>query len=162
MTKNEIIEAINATIIPNGQKGITAESLANILLEMVNATPEGGSSSGRGQIVFYMGMPNEDYTECTLTPEQQAHNAEMAKIIKESPISLAATIDGVDSIIAGFPPEVDSSGMKNNWFSAITIYAPPILATAMGLPTEGIVLALSETEQLFVAMDGSVVIFSGE
>ena len=46
MTKNEIIEAINATIVTNGQKGITAESLANILLEMVNATPEGGSGAG--------------------------------------------------------------------------------------------------------------------
>ena len=38
MTKNEIIEAINATIAPNNQKGITAESLANILIEMVNAS----------------------------------------------------------------------------------------------------------------------------
>ena len=162
MTKNEIIEAINATIIPNGQKGITAESLANILLEMVNATPEGGSSSGSGQIVFYMGMPNEDYTEYTLTPEQQAHNAEMAKIIKESPVSLAATIDGTDNMIAAFPPEADFSGMKYNFISVVTMYAPPILATTMGLPTEGIALAMSDTDQLFVAMDGSVVVFFGE
>jgi hypothetical protein len=160
MTKNEIIEAINATIIPNGQKGITAESLANILLEIVNATPEGGSG-GSGQIVFYMGMPNEDYTECTLTPEQQAHNAEMAKIIKESPVSLAATIDYTGHMIANFPA-TDFSGMKYNFISMMTMYASPIVATTMGLPTEGIALAISETDQLFVAMDGSVVVFYGE
>ena len=50
MTKAEIIEAINATIAPNGVKGITAESLANILTEMVNATPEGGGGSGDGAL----------------------------------------------------------------------------------------------------------------
>ncbi len=44
MTKAEIIEAINATIAPNNVKGITAESLANILIEMVNAAGEGGGS----------------------------------------------------------------------------------------------------------------------
>jgi hypothetical protein len=157
MTKNEIIEAINATIIPNGQKGITAESLANILLEIVNATPEGGSG-GSGQIVFYRGMPNEDYTEYTLTPEQQAHNAEMAKIIKESPVSLVATIDCTDEVIANFPA-ADFSGVKYNVIPVITMYAPPIVATTMGLPTEGISLGMSETDKLFVAMDGSVVVF---
>lgn len=47
MTKNEIIEAINATIAPNNQKGITAESLANILIEMVNASGEGGAGALR-------------------------------------------------------------------------------------------------------------------
>lgn len=50
MTKNEIVEAINATIAPNNVKGITAESLANILTEMVNATPEGGGGSGDGAL----------------------------------------------------------------------------------------------------------------
>ena len=44
MTKAEIIGAINATIAPNNVKGITAESLANILIEMVNAAGEGGGS----------------------------------------------------------------------------------------------------------------------
>lgn len=44
MNKAELIEAINATIAPNGVKGITAESLANILTEIVNAAGGGGGS----------------------------------------------------------------------------------------------------------------------
>jgi len=54
MTKQEIINAINATIVANGQKGITAESLNNILTEMVNATPEGGSGGGDGLLKVYI------------------------------------------------------------------------------------------------------------
>ena len=41
MTKAEILEAINSVIVSNDQKGITAEVLANILVEIVNAAPEG-------------------------------------------------------------------------------------------------------------------------
>lgn len=51
MTKAEIIEAINATIAPNNVKGITAESLANILTEMVNAEGEGGSGDGALRVI---------------------------------------------------------------------------------------------------------------
>lgn len=47
MTKQEVLDAINATIVANGQKGITAESLNNILTEMVNAAGEGGSGALR-------------------------------------------------------------------------------------------------------------------
>lgn len=85
MTKQEIINAINATIVANGQKGITAESLNNILTEMVNATPEGGSgggeSSGGGSSVYTVKMSDvnisEDSTEVTLTAteEEKVHNA---------------------------------------------------------------------------------------
>ena len=46
MTKEEIMEAINSTIIANGQKGITAESLSNLLIDMVSATPESAGDSG--------------------------------------------------------------------------------------------------------------------
>lgn len=49
MTKQEMLDAINSTIVANGQKGITAESLNNILNEMVNATPEGGSGGGSSE-----------------------------------------------------------------------------------------------------------------
>lgn len=46
MTKQEIIEAINSTIIANGQKGITAESLNLILNEIVDNSGESGSGGG--------------------------------------------------------------------------------------------------------------------
>lgn len=40
MTKTEVISAINETIRTNGNKGITADSLALILNEIVNLSPE--------------------------------------------------------------------------------------------------------------------------
>ena len=51
MTKAEIIEAINSTIVANGQKGITAESLKLILTEIVNAAGEGGSGDGALRVI---------------------------------------------------------------------------------------------------------------
>lgn len=68
MTKKEIIEAINATIVPNNVKGITAESLANILIEMVNA--EGGSGDGALRVIVpdtMVGSMIVDYGELSPT-----------------------------------------------------------------------------------------------
>lgn len=42
MTKEELKEAIAATITENGQKGITGQALANLLNEIVDAAGEGG------------------------------------------------------------------------------------------------------------------------
>ena len=75
MKKEEIIEAINSTIVTNGQKGITAESLANILIEMTSATPEGG---GNGSLVVYIPLSTDMFdVDIPLTSEQQSHNAEV-------------------------------------------------------------------------------------
>ena len=57
MNKVEIIEAINSTIVTNGQKGITAESLANILIEMVESSGEGGSGDGSLRVYGLCEMP---------------------------------------------------------------------------------------------------------
>ena len=77
MNKQEIIEAINSTIVANGQKGITAESLANLLIEMASATPEGGSG-GNGSLILYVPSSVETFgVDVSLTEEQQAHNAEV-------------------------------------------------------------------------------------
>lgn len=46
MTRQEIIDAINSTIVANGQKGITAESLNNILTEITNAAGDGNGGDG--------------------------------------------------------------------------------------------------------------------
>lgn len=76
MTKQEILDAINATIVTNGQKGITAESLANILTEIVNAVGEGSGGVGGEYIDMTMANP-EDSTSTELTAEAKAHNAEV-------------------------------------------------------------------------------------
>lgn len=73
MTKAEILEAINATIAPNNVKGITAESLANILTEIVNAAGEGGA----GGEYLDMTFANPDDLESELSEEAKAHNAEV-------------------------------------------------------------------------------------
>lgn len=51
MTKAEIIEAINATIAPNNIKGITAESLNNVLTMMTENAGEGGSGDGALRVI---------------------------------------------------------------------------------------------------------------
>lgn len=50
MAKQDVIDAINATIVENGQKGITADSLRNLLIMMTENTGEGGGS-GNGDAV---------------------------------------------------------------------------------------------------------------
>ena len=68
MSKQDILEAINSTIVANGQKGITAESLNLILNEMVESSGEGGSGSGALRIL----MPADFFgtgEETNFTPE---------------------------------------------------------------------------------------------
>ena len=79
MTKQEILDAINSTIVTNGVKGITAESLANILTEIVNAAPEGGSGgSGAGTIRLsnYELIEQDKCVLISTNEEDAAHNAE--------------------------------------------------------------------------------------
>ena len=51
MAKQDVLDAINATIIENGQKGITAQSLNNILTMMTENAGEGGGSGDGGDPV---------------------------------------------------------------------------------------------------------------
>lgn len=81
MTKQEIIEAINSTIVANGQKGITAESLNNVLTEMVNATPEGGSGEGSGVLMLQANM--DDAGNLIFTDEQIANNRAIFNHVSE-------------------------------------------------------------------------------
>lgn len=158
MNKTELIDAIQQVIVANDKKAITAESLANLLIEMVNATPEGGSG-GSGQIVFYAGTPNEGMTVCVLTPEQKAHNAEMVQVIKDSPIALQASVDVTSLMLASMDEEyadVDLTGVKYNFFCTNTMYLPAHIANLEGFPSAG-VMTLGESPA-FIAEDGSVTI----
>ena len=46
MAKQDVLDAINATIVENGKKGITAQSLNNVLNMIVENAGEGGSGDG--------------------------------------------------------------------------------------------------------------------
>lgn len=48
MAKQDVIDAINATIVPNGSKAINADSLRNLLIMMTENAGEAGSGSGSG------------------------------------------------------------------------------------------------------------------
>lgn len=51
MAKQDVLDAINATIAPNGIKGITAESLNNVLTMMTENAGEGGSGDGALKVI---------------------------------------------------------------------------------------------------------------
>lgn len=51
MAKQDVLDAINATIAPNNIKGITAESLNNVLTMMTENAGEGGSGDGALRIM---------------------------------------------------------------------------------------------------------------
>lgn len=57
MAKQDVLDAINATIVENGQKGITAQSLNNILTMMTENAGEGGGS-GDGLLRLNVPIPS--------------------------------------------------------------------------------------------------------
>lgn len=69
MTKEEIKEAIASTIVENGQKGITATALANLLNEIVDAA---GSGGGGGTLTLLAEM---DMSEATFFSNPNETNA---------------------------------------------------------------------------------------
>jgi hypothetical protein len=155
--KEKLIEAINATIVPNDEKAITAESLANLLIEMVEAMGEGGT--GAGHVSFYIGVPNVETLEFVLTPEQKAHNAEMVKIVKESPVSITASTDIVELLKLEMP-DMDFSGAKYNIPADAVIYVNTVTAGTFVLPHEGVAFESQGSIFLF-APDGSVTLLEG-
>ena len=78
MNKQEVIDSINNVIVANDQKGITAESLARVLLDMLEVTPE---SSGGGMIFLKIGE-GSDLTEAdkmyNATIYEQAQNGSLS------------------------------------------------------------------------------------
>lgn len=130
MTKAEIIEAINATIVPNKEKAITAESLANLLIEMVNAAPEGGSGGGSGNVkTIYLPM------EADLTSEEMAKNAELYNF------AVAANTDrtlwdGVIVTFLGIPIYIEANSSNDG--SNVSVSGT--MSLALGYDPENMIL----------------------
>ena len=152
MTKEEIIEAINSTIVTNGQKGITAESLANLLIEMASATPEGGGSGGS---FFYIGVPNEDFTQFDLTEEEQSHNAAMYNAFVNSnvfPVSFDMTRYYIN--MGELPENITSDDVKLCMMISGDIqYMSENAASILGIPFFGIGVVDME---VIILSDGSI------
>lgn len=158
MAKNEIIEAINSTIVANGQKGITAESLANLLIEMASATPEGGS--GNGQMVIYMPATEEtDGMDIPLTPEQQSNNAEVYAYCLEchnnnTPLPLIMLdVSSVYSVLTG--TEVSSTTV-----SSMSMFTLGEVEGVEGVITGLAIMSPDMSAPLCISEDGSVTLIS--
>lgn len=75
MTKEELKEAIAATITENGQKGITGQSLANLLNDIVDAAGGGG-----GTLTI---AANQDMTTGAFIPVSKEKNAQIYRTLVE-------------------------------------------------------------------------------
>lgn len=128
MSKEELIEAINGTLISNEEKAITADALRNLLTDIV----ENGGNGGSGGITLQISMENDETGSAVLsvTPEQIAHNKEQIDILKQlhdegkptPPIALEATgltegiiasqiLTSVMSVLWDIPEGVTPEGM---------------------------------------------------
>lgn len=154
MTKEEIIEAINSTIVANGQKGITAESLANILIEMASATPEGGSGGAGGEYLDMTKANPDDLESEELSEEAKAHNAEVYN-------KLLTALNGV----AAIPMVSVNMGMGGGMYAS-SVYSEEIegatnVCIAFRVPSDdptnyvvqGVNLSTSETTELTIGSD---------
>ena len=148
MNKQEIIEAINSTIMPNGQKGITAEALANILIEMANA-------SGSGGVTVYLGMVDAETGAITLTDEQKALNAEAFRQIKEG--NRLVIVDMSESMSAQYGVQVRASMTAMGAF-----YFPPEAAALLGMSDEFAAFSSEGLGDVSLFADGTIEIMMPE
>lgn len=97
MTKEELKEAIAATITENGQKGITGQALANLLNEIVDAAGEGGS--GGGAIAVSIDTDMDESTGDLLPNEERAaaYNEILNHLLSGSACSVVLSSLGVSA-----------------------------------------------------------------
>lgn len=152
MTKAEILEAINATIAPNGVKGITAESLANILTEIVNAAGEGGAG---GEYLDMTPANPDDLESEELSKEAKAHNAEVYN-------KLLTALNGVAAIPMVSVNMGLGGGTYASYVSLDEIEGATNVCIAFHLPiddtytnyvVQGVNLSTSETTELTIGSD---------
>lgn len=100
MSKEELIEMVNATINENGKREITGKSLNLALMQIIEAMGESGG--GAGGVTIYFNQGNE-------TDEQKAHNAEVfaqLKALQEAGKPLPPLgVDVTGPMLAGVAPE---------------------------------------------------------
>lgn len=156
MTKEEIIEAINATVAPNNVKGITAESLANILIEIVNSSGESGG--GSGMLSVFLGQPDNDYLNVTQTAEQKIHNASVFRVVKDATIMPPISID-----MSGlYSMDVGMSSVKASVPSAICLYVPAEITGAEGINDGAVFISSDAFGDLLLTSDGTLAVYTEE
>jgi hypothetical protein len=151
MTKEQLIEMINATINENGSRSITGKALNLALTEIVNAM---GSGSGAGAATIYC-MGGQE------TEEQKAHNATVWAQLK-------ATVEAGQPL----PPimiDVTDMMAAQQGVTGVSMNFPALqqgfdTTGAMGTLGEGIPCLLVLNDELgfiIVAEDGSTTSMDG-
>lgn len=148
MTKEEIIAAIAETIAPNNIKGITAESLANILTEIVNASGESGG--GSGPLIVYIGQADLETGAMSQTAEQKAHNADVFKAVKSAD-AMPAILAEISEMYSGLTGAI----VKASAISLMNLYVPEDLC---GIPDGAVILATQMIgTEVALTSDGTVI-----
>ena len=152
MNKNEILEAINATIAPNNQKGITAESLANILVEMVNAGGGEGVSAG---VSFFLGGTDETGKFAGPSAKQKTHNAAVFQLVKKGLPAINVCLDVSENVLTSM-----GFGQKAAANASLVVYVSEDGAAMAELNGEAIMMLVPYMGDMTIIIysDGSVVI----
>lgn len=87
MTKQDVLDAINATMVPNGIKAINADSIRNLLTMIMDFVGEGGGS-GDGALRV-------------IVPELQVLGPVIVEAGEFSPTSYAAAKEAMDAEMSG-------------------------------------------------------------
>lgn len=88
MTKQDVLDAINATMVPNGIKAINADSIRNLLTMMMEFVGEAGSGSGDGALRV-------------IVPELQILGPVIVEAGEFSPTSYAAAKEAMSAEMPG-------------------------------------------------------------
>ena len=143
MTKEELIEMIDATINENGSRGITGKALNLALTEIVNAM--GTGSNGAGGVTLYFSMGNE-------TDAQKESNAKVwseLKTMAEAGQPLPVIIIDMSEFFA------TQQGMTGVSYAAVSIMnAFDLTGEAMGLGAPALMVYMQD-ELFAVIEDGS-------
>ena len=108
MSKENVKQAINETIVSNGKRGISAQSLSNVLNLMVD---EGGVGGGSGTIMVKIGtvVDTSGNTPSILTSEEREYNRQIFETCKNA-VSNGETCPLVSfdflKLMAGAEPEI--------------------------------------------------------
>lgn len=107
MSKENVKQAINETIVSNGKRGISAQSLSNVLNLMVD---EGGTGSGSGMLMIKIGtvVDTSGETPSILTSEEREYNRQIFETCKNAvsngEVCPLVSFD-IIKILAGAEPE---------------------------------------------------------
>ena len=163
MGKDIAHQCIDENIVPNGKKGITAQSLANTLHLMVD---EGGSGSGLLMVNVGTIVDNgEDMLTTILTNEEKEKNKEIFNIVKEAAKNgESCPMISFDylKLIGSMDPEASImlAGSSLSMFPMVSGYMTGAILSESDLGYSELVITilLMAKMMIYIAPDGSVIL----